>query len=92
MTPSQMLILLSGAGRVRVAEPQAWPKARAASRLLYLQTLSVTILAYLLVGESLHDYDVIGAAFIVAGRLAGHRHQAEGGSSQGVKGASKQLA
>ncbi len=38
-----------------------------ASMLLYLQTVFVAILAYLLLGESLHDYDLTGAAFIVAG-------------------------
>ena len=38
-----------------------------ASMLLYLQTLFVAILAYLFLGESLHDYDLAGAAFIVAG-------------------------
>jgi drug/metabolite transporter (DMT)-like permease len=41
--------------------------ASRASMLLYLQTLFVAILAYLLLGESLHDYDLLGAAFIVAG-------------------------
>ena len=38
-----------------------------ASMLLYLQTLFVAILAYLFLGESLHDYDLAGAAFIVGG-------------------------
>ena len=38
-----------------------------ASMLLYLQTLFVAILAYLFLGESLHDYDLAGAAIIVAG-------------------------
>lgn len=38
-----------------------------ASMLLYLQTIFVALLAYLLLGESLHDYDIWGAAFIVAG-------------------------
>jgi drug/metabolite transporter (DMT)-like permease len=38
-----------------------------ASMLLYLQTLFVAILAYVFLGESLHDYDLIGAAFIIAG-------------------------
>ncbi len=38
-----------------------------ASMLLYLQALFVAVLAYLLLGESLHDYDLIGAAFIVGG-------------------------
>ena len=41
--------------------------ASRASMLLYLQTLFVAVLAYLLLGESLHDYDLIGAAFIVVG-------------------------
>ncbi|RUW71605.1 EamA family transporter [Mesorhizobium sp. M4B.F.Ca.ET.143.01.1.1] len=41
--------------------------ASRASMLLYLQTVFVAILAYLLLGESLHDYDLVGAAFIVAG-------------------------
>ncbi|OCC03930.1 hypothetical protein BA190_15655 [Labrys sp. WJW] len=38
-----------------------------ASMLLYLQTVFVALLAYLLLGESLHDYDIWGAAFIVVG-------------------------
>ena len=38
-----------------------------ASMLLYLQTVFVAILAYFFLGESLHDYDLAGAAFIVAG-------------------------
>ena len=38
-----------------------------ASMLLYLQSVFVAILAYLLLGESLHGYDMAGAAFIVAG-------------------------
>lgn len=38
-----------------------------ASMLLYLQTVFVALLAYLLLGESLHDYDIWGAAFIVGG-------------------------
>ncbi|RWL44525.1 MAG: DMT family transporter [Mesorhizobium sp.] len=41
--------------------------ASRASMLLYLQTLFVAILAYLLLGESLHNYDLFGAAFIVLG-------------------------
>lgn len=40
-----------------------------ASMLLYLQTVFVAVLAYLFLGESLHDYDLAGAAFIVAGLL-----------------------
>ncbi|MER9799432.1 DMT family transporter, partial [Mesorhizobium sp. M0142] len=40
-----------------------------ASMLLYLQTAFVAVLAYLFLGESLHDYDLAGAAFIVAGLL-----------------------
>ena len=43
--------------------------ASRASMLLYLQTLFVAVLAYLLLGESLHDYDLVGAAFIIAGIL-----------------------
>ena len=35
--------------------------------LLYLQTVFVALLAYLLLGEGLHDYDIWGAAFIIAG-------------------------
>jgi drug/metabolite transporter (DMT)-like permease len=35
--------------------------------LLYLQTVFVAVLAYLLLGESLHRFDLAGAAFIVAG-------------------------
>jgi drug/metabolite transporter (DMT)-like permease len=38
-----------------------------ASMLLYLQTVFVAVLAYLFLGESLHDYDLTGAAFIVTG-------------------------
>ena len=38
-----------------------------ASMLLYLQTVFVAILAYFFLGESLHDYDLAGAAFIVTG-------------------------
>ena len=38
-----------------------------ASMLLYLQTVFVALLAYLLLGEGLHDYDIWGAAFIIAG-------------------------
>jgi drug/metabolite transporter (DMT)-like permease len=38
-----------------------------ASMLLYLQTVFVALLAWLLLGESLHDFDLAGAAFIVAG-------------------------
>ncbi|MGN8116692.1 DMT family transporter [Labrys sp. 22185] len=38
-----------------------------ASMLLYLQTVFVALLAYLLLGESLHGYDIWGAAFIIAG-------------------------
>ena len=41
--------------------------ASRASMLLYLQTVFVAMLAYLLLGEELHDYDLVGAAFIVAG-------------------------
>ncbi|RUY98392.1 EamA family transporter, partial [Mesorhizobium sp. M7A.F.Ca.CA.002.15.1.1] len=41
--------------------------ASRASMLLYLQTVFVAVLAYLLLGEGLHDYDLVGAAFIVAG-------------------------
>lgn len=40
-----------------------------ASMLLYLQTLFVAVLAFIFLGESLHDYDLAGAAFIVAGLL-----------------------
>jgi drug/metabolite transporter (DMT)-like permease len=43
--------------------------ASRASALLYLQTLFVAILAYLFLGESLHGYDLAGAAFIAAGLL-----------------------
>jgi drug/metabolite transporter (DMT)-like permease len=38
-----------------------------ASMMLYLQTVFVALLAWLFLGESLHDYDLAGAAFIVAG-------------------------
>lgn len=41
--------------------------ASRASMLLYLQTVFVAVLAYFFLGESLHDYDLAGAAFIVAG-------------------------
>ena len=40
-----------------------------ASMMLYLQTVFVAILAYFFLGESLHGYDLTGAAFIVAGLL-----------------------
>ncbi|MBL8578348.1 MAG: EamA family transporter [Mesorhizobium sp.] len=40
-----------------------------ASMLMYLQTVFVAILAWLLLGEGLHGYDLAGAAFIVAGIL-----------------------
>ena len=40
-----------------------------ASMMLYLQTVFVAILAWLLLGESLHDYDLAGAAFIVTGLI-----------------------
>lgn len=38
-----------------------------AGMMLYLQTVFVALLAYLLLGESLHGYDLAGAAFIVVG-------------------------
>jgi drug/metabolite transporter (DMT)-like permease len=38
-----------------------------AGMMLYLQTVFVALLAYLLLGESLHGYDIAGAAFIVVG-------------------------
>jgi drug/metabolite transporter (DMT)-like permease len=38
-----------------------------ASMLLYLQTVFVAVLAYFFLGEGLHDYDLVGAAFVVAG-------------------------
>jgi drug/metabolite transporter (DMT)-like permease len=38
-----------------------------ASMMLYLQTVFVALLAWLLLGEGLHGYDLTGAAFIVAG-------------------------
>ena len=41
--------------------------ASRASMLLYLQTVFVAVLAYFLLGESLHEYDIVGAAFIVVG-------------------------
>ena len=41
--------------------------ASRASMLLYLQTVFVAILAYFFLGESLHEYDLVGAAFIIAG-------------------------
>jgi len=43
--------------------------ASRASMLLYLQAVFVAILAYLLLGESLHGFDMAGAAFIIAGLL-----------------------
>jgi drug/metabolite transporter (DMT)-like permease len=43
--------------------------AARASMLLYLQAVFVAILAYLLLGESLHPFHMAGAAFIVAGLL-----------------------
>ena len=42
-------------------------KAGRASMMLYLQTVFVAGLAYLFLGESLHGYDLAGAAFIVVG-------------------------
>ena len=41
--------------------------ASRAGLMLYLQTVFVALLAYLFLGEGLHDYDLAGAAFIVAG-------------------------
>jgi len=41
-----------------------------AGMLLYLQSLFVAILAYFILDERLHGYDLIGAAFIIAGVLA----------------------
>ena len=38
-----------------------------ASMMLYLQTVFVALLAYLFLGESLHGYDLAGAACIIAG-------------------------
>ena len=38
-----------------------------AGMLLYLQTAFVALLAYVFLGESLHSYDLLGAAIIVAG-------------------------
>ena len=43
--------------------------ASRASSLLYLQTVFVAVLAYIFLGESLHAYDLAGAAFIAAGLL-----------------------
>jgi len=43
--------------------------ASRASMLMYLQTVFVAILAWLLLGEGLHGYDLTGAAFIIAGIL-----------------------
>ncbi|MDQ6437200.1 DMT family transporter [Mesorhizobium sp. LHD-90] len=43
--------------------------AARAGMLLYLQAAFVAVLAYLLLGESLHSFDVIGAAVIIAGLL-----------------------
>jgi drug/metabolite transporter (DMT)-like permease len=40
-----------------------------ASMLLYLQTIFVAVLAYFFLNESLHDYDLVGAGFIVVGLL-----------------------
>ncbi len=40
-----------------------------ASMLLYLQTVFVAGLAYFLLGEGLHRYDLTGAALIVAGLI-----------------------
>ena len=39
----------------------------AATRYRLRSRKSWALLAYLLLGESLHDYDLLGAAFIVAG-------------------------
>jgi drug/metabolite transporter (DMT)-like permease len=43
--------------------------ASRAGMLMYLQTLFVALLAYLILGEALHSYDLTGAALIVAGLL-----------------------
>jgi drug/metabolite transporter (DMT)-like permease len=43
--------------------------ATRAGMMLYLQTAFVALLAYLFLGESLHGYDLAGAAVIVAGLL-----------------------
>jgi drug/metabolite transporter (DMT)-like permease len=40
-----------------------------ASMMLYLQTVFVALLAYLFLGESLHGYDLAGAAFIIVGLI-----------------------
>lgn len=49
-----------------------------ASMMLYLQTVFVALLAYLLLGESLHRYDLAGAACIIAGiALAAFRAKAQ---------------
>lgn len=47
--------------------------ASRASMLLYLQTVFVAVLAFLFLGERLHDYDLAGAAFIVAGLVLATR-------------------
>jgi len=41
--------------------------ASRASMLLYLQTVFVALLAYFILGESLHEYHLAGAAFIIVG-------------------------
>lgn len=43
--------------------------AAKAGIFLYLQTVFVAVLAYLLLGEALHGYDFVGAALIVIGVL-----------------------
>jgi drug/metabolite transporter (DMT)-like permease len=43
--------------------------ATRAGMMLYLQTVFVALLAWLLLGEGLHGYDLAGAAVIVAGLL-----------------------
>ena len=43
--------------------------ASKAGMLLYSQTVFIALLAYILLGERLHIYHVIGAGFILAGVL-----------------------
>ena len=52
------------------AQPVLWTDRTilsARSMMLYLQTVFVAALAYVFLGESLHGYDLAGAAFIVVG-------------------------
>ena len=50
-----------------ILRPQREPASRLAWLIATIAVPVVGILAYLLLGESLHNYDLFGAAFIVLG-------------------------